>query len=1516
MTNHFLKTALCLFGLWLVGLTGQAQEVPFSARLNDAGNAYINIKGDYTFLSNSVMNSVSNGHDVNTPYNGNGSNNSLHVEYVDIDSDPTTFNSSSSTLSLPSCSQIYWAGLYWAGNYDVERDGDHRSRYESGYTDDPNHYDVTQVKFRVPGSATYIDLQADTAADPVGEEDDIIVNGYNILPNDPYVCYKNVTNIMSALADPTGDYFVGNVRGTRGATTYGCAGWTLVVIYENPTLPGKYISVFDGYEGITTQSGNSTADITMSGFNTIPVGPVNARIGVSTLEGETSLSGDTFGIVSNSSSSFTDITNAANPNNNFFNSTITEDGANVTSRNVNSTNAIGFDSDVFDLNNPGNSILDNGDTSATLRLGTSGDWFASFLVTFGIEIIEPSMVLEKKVEDIGGNDITGLGVNLGQHLDYVLSFTNTGNDDATNYTIRDVLPSNVTLDEATITVPAGVTYTYDSVTREVVFTIPDNLVEEGDPVSEIRMRVQVAQNCFDFIDACTDVIQNLAYSTYEGIINTNQISDDPSVSDFDSCGFTTPGATNFLLDDLSACNFTRTVQLCGDDVVLDAGDNFDAYVWYRDENGNNLIDGSDTVLNDGDPDSDPSTLLVSETGTFMVDKQVADPCKDFTEIIIVELFGTTQSNPITALINDTTNTVDGEIVVCPNDGSELPQIFLCGLNDTELVQVNIPDADSIEWEQLDEASCAAATADCANTNSSCTWNVVDTGNDFLASDAGQYRMVINYQNGCFSRFYFNIFKNPLDPQYTSRDIICNTDGNITVTNMPVDYEFRLIDQATSTVLVPYNSNPSFDITVNGAYTVEMRQQGVTDGCVFVLDNIGILDRDFQVDVTTRDTDCNGLGEISISVLNVEPQYYYEISQGGTTVDTFGPSADNNYTFLNLNDGVYDVDVSTDDGCVYTEQVTINDVTDLAVTAITTKNIDCTDGIITVTGSGGFPNPDYAYAIWSYNGADLYASVGDIPAGAYQVANDFSFTNGEEGDYEFVVVDGNNCSFISNSVSIVVAPSVVYTTSFTDETCFGIADGTFAVNVTNSNGYTLSYTLTYPDTSTVTNASGSFTGLPQGAYSLDITQTQGSVSCDFTETFTISGPTSGITGNAVLIQDYTCLQDGIVEAQNVIGGTAPYEYSIDGVNFFSGVGSERFSNLTNGNYAITIRDANNCTFVTNAITFDPLNPPSDLTFLATTPNCPALTSDVTVTVVDGNTPFVFEITAPAPIAATSITGNSADFDGLAPGTYTYRVTDNKGCVYDESFTIDPVSQINVSGNLVSNITCFTDTDGEVNFNVADFNTDYNYNVTGPANFSANNQTNNTISLTGLDDGTYTIVVTDNLTNCTATTDVTVNAPAAALTLSASETQPTCIADGNVTLSSTGGWGGNSFTLTNPDASLFGTNSTGVFNNLTQIGTYNATVTDANGCVVNASFTLNAAVPPVLAIVPNDTCFDDAVGLTLTANVTSGGDGNYEYSLNGGAYGATNVFAGLTSGSYTIDARDGKQLYGFCIHNHKS
>ena len=72
-----------------------------------------------------------------------------------------------------------------------------------------------------------------------------------------------------------------------------------------------------------------------------------------------------------------------------------------------------------------------------------------------------------------------------------------------------------------------VTASYNAATNEVNFVVPDDLVQIGDPVSTIRLRVEVASNCFDFVDACSHQIQNLAYSTYQGEINTATITDDP-----------------------------------------------------------------------------------------------------------------------------------------------------------------------------------------------------------------------------------------------------------------------------------------------------------------------------------------------------------------------------------------------------------------------------------------------------------------------------------------------------------------------------------------------------------------------------------------------------------------------------------------------------------------------------------------------------------------------------------------------------------------------------------------------------------------------------------------------------------------------------------------------------------------------------------------------------------------------------------------------------------------------------
>ena len=150
-------------------------------------------------------------------------------------------------------------------------------------------------------------------------------------------------------------------------------------------------------------------------------------------------------------------------------------------------------------------------------------YFFYFFNAFAVDIIEPQIVLTKTVEDSAGNPIAdGSAVNLGQYLTYVIGFQNIGNDDATNVTIRDVLPVNIIYNHpADLILPPGVTVaSYNAVTREIIFNVNPNIVNVGDPRSEIRIRVRVVENCYELVDACENRIINQAFANYQGVINT------------------------------------------------------------------------------------------------------------------------------------------------------------------------------------------------------------------------------------------------------------------------------------------------------------------------------------------------------------------------------------------------------------------------------------------------------------------------------------------------------------------------------------------------------------------------------------------------------------------------------------------------------------------------------------------------------------------------------------------------------------------------------------------------------------------------------------------------------------------------------------------------------------------------------------------------------------------------------------------------------------------------------------
>ena len=92
---------------------------------------------------------------------------------------------------------------------------------------------------------------------------------------------------------------------------------------------------------------------------------------------------------------------------------------------------------------------------------------------------------------------------------------------------------------------------------------------------------------------------------------------------------------------------------------------------------------------------------------------------------------------------------------------------------------------------------------------------------------------------------------------------------------------------------------------------------------------------------------------------------------------------------------------------------------------------------------------------------------------------------------------------------------------------------------------------------------------------------------------------------------------------------------------------------------------------------------------------------------------------------------------------------------------------------------------------------------------------------------------------------------------------------------------------------------VFTNLVA-GSYTIVVTDANNCTTSTTLTITE--PTLLTATATSTavlCFGGTADITVTAN---GGTPAYQYSINGGANQASNVFTNLIAGSYTIVVTD--------------
>lgn len=267
---------------------------------------------------------------------------------------------------------------------------------------------------------------------------------------------------------------------------------------------------------------------------------------------------------------------------------------------------------------------------------------------------------------------------------------------------------------------------------------------------------------------------------------------------------------------------------------------------------------------------------------------------------------------------------------------------------------------------------------------------------------------------------------------------------------------------------------------------------------------------------------------------------------------------------------------------------------------------------------------------------------------------------------------------------------------------------------------------------------------------------------------------------------------------------------------------------------------------------------------------------------------------------SLPVNTAVFNTLSAGTYYVIADDGGGCTgKSESCIIKSSSTLNFGLYQINNSACAISL-GSLHITGLTGTPPYTY-------LWSNGQT--TPSITGLSDGTYSVIVTDGL-GCTTSQGAIIGSVADLTSLILVDTQPACFsATGEVTLYISGGTAPYHIQGSNGEITI--TFSTSYSFTGLPAGYFSAVVTDAGLCQSTAYTTLltPSAISVVTFDVTNSNCnnFDGQISISIF-----GGTAPYTYTLtdslnnsqigiqptqNGGF-----IFTSLSSDTYTITITD--------------
>ncbi|MFJ9374089.1 DUF3344 domain-containing protein [Streptomyces sp. NPDC101455] len=338
--------ALALVTIWAPAASGasappaEATRVPFAQRFSALQH------GGIVRAANTSVSCRTNSAACPDVREGQAAVNSdFDMFYVDVDSDPNTYNSSRAEVRLPEGARATYARLYWGGNLRV---GEQKPPKDNG-----------RVLIAEPGG-DYKAVLADT------------VVGHRVAGGaDAFQASADVTELVRASG--SGLYTVAQINTAMGRSATGAwGGWTLVVAYEKPQEPLRRLELWDGFDALDSRTG---AEIRMRGVR-VPA-HAGGRAGVVAYDGDRGRTGDSL-TLSTGRKNATALGDGANPRDDVLNSTISDPAAAPSERAPAYANTLGYDSDVFDL---GKALRPGGDQLA-FRLVSHRDaaWFGALFV--------------------------------------------------------------------------------------------------------------------------------------------------------------------------------------------------------------------------------------------------------------------------------------------------------------------------------------------------------------------------------------------------------------------------------------------------------------------------------------------------------------------------------------------------------------------------------------------------------------------------------------------------------------------------------------------------------------------------------------------------------------------------------------------------------------------------------------------------------------------------------------------------------------------------------------------------------------------------------------------------------------------------------------------------------------------------------------------------------------------------------------------------------------------------------